>query len=476
MKRSFWSAFRYILFGAVGLCSTIGANAAAIDCREPKIIPNAEVNTVMFNYSYAGRETQILDSQAGQITSLILQDSLLSQLVYRSPNTAIVELAYPDGRTPENTPICDPDEITRKLGSQVLPGHKLVFVWGNLFEDAGSIFVQSFVCIHFRQPTEGAGLDWRTSGGLYHFTAGLPTDHMAFAPHELPRQAIEQLSSFYKTLAVSREQPNAGSKQESLPDGARPFAFSFGEVREEWVSLRAFGGVPVGWVDVSKLNGQWPLRKYLPEFDFIDAAVGFLHNNERERSQGNLPLPLFTHMRDLLKDFTQNANEDWEGGALALTKWMDSIISSQQTDVNRAAPEIAYNVMGHFLRSGNPELRRHLEEVVDLAPSSPEARNQKALAELASCCIIGNPAGNPQVVLDTILDAIRLDPKNDTSLANLENLYNALRYYNGPNLSAGKATTKDKKDTPPAAVEPPPASAPNQLRERVRASLLRRSA
>jgi sRNA-binding protein len=43
-------------------------------------------------------------------------------------------------------------------------------------------------------------------------------------------------------------------------------------------------------------------------------------------------------------------------------------------------------------------------------------------------------------------------------------------------LAAGKATTKDKKDTPPAAVEPPPASGPDQLRERVRASLLRRSA
>jgi hypothetical protein len=43
-------------------------------------------------------------------------------------------------------------------------------------------------------------------------------------------------------------------------------------------------------------------------------------------------------------------------------------------------------------------------------------------------------------------------------------------------LVAGKATTKDTKGTAPAAVEPPPASAPDQLRQRVRASLLRRSA
>jgi uncharacterized protein GlcG (DUF336 family) len=447
MKRKSGFALLSSSLFALFFSAAAPAKAASIDCREPRLIPNAEVNTVVLSYSYAGREGTPLDGAAGQVTPIILYDALLSQLQYKSRNIAVINLTYPAPSTQESISACTPEAITRKLIGQLLPGHKLLFLWGNLYEDGGSISVQSFVSIHYREPSEAAGLDWRIGEKTFHFTAALPVDQVAFAPHEVPREAIEQLSSVYTNLTVAREQPNSDSKAGPIFDRqARPFAFSVDNVNGPWISLKALDGSSIGWIDVTTLNKQHPFRQYLPELDFIDAAVGYLHNGGSENSNVSFSLPLLDYMRSRLGVFAEKADRDRDVAALALKTWIDAIISSQQIDLLAVhAPQVSYSLLGHVLRNVNTDLRRSFREVVDLLPSSAQARNQKALVDLAG--ILEDSNESLQIVLDGFLDAVRLDPQDDRSLSNLETFYSALQYYDGPSASgmdrsdlAGRAT------------------------------------
>jgi hypothetical protein len=150
MNRQSRLALFWALLVVLGFCTmTVPANAVSIDCREPKLIRDAEVNTVVLSYSYAGPVNKALNGAAAQVTPLILYDSLLSQLLYRSRNIAVIQLSYPEGGIPGSTSACAPDDITKKLITQLLPGHKLLFIWGNLFEDGASLFIQSFLSIHY---------------------------------------------------------------------------------------------------------------------------------------------------------------------------------------------------------------------------------------------------------------------------------------------------------------------------------------
>jgi hypothetical protein len=411
--------------------AALPAKAASIgDCRDPKIIPSAEVNTVVLGYSYAGRENTALNGAAAQITPLILYDALLSQLEYRYRSIAVVQLVHPDGGSRDSIPSCTPEDITKKLVEQLLPGHKLLFLWGNLFEDGGSIFIQSFMSIHYRGPSAAVDLTWPTGEKTYHFTAGLPVEQVAFGPHELPLQTIEQLSAAYTSMAVVREQPNPALKAEPIINSQdRPFAFHVDEVRENWISLKDFDGARIGWFNADNINTRWPLRQYLPELDFVDGAVGYM-------------LPSYSeYVRSLLSRFIEKADRDREAPALALATWIHAISSLPQNARPNITPQIAYvRLPGDGFRDVTPEfltpdLRRRFDYIVELLPSSAQARNQKALLDLAVCCIIGNPAVSAQTVLDEFIDAVRVDPRDDHSLGNLESFYIALQYYKGPNAS-----------------------------------------
>ena len=298
------------------------------DCREPKIHSDAEVNTVVLGFSHLGNDDSAPTGLAAQIAPLIAFDTLLAQLQYRYQSIAITLLANPAGDNRNNNPSCTSAEITRKLVGQLLPGHKLLLLEGNLFEDGKSIFVQTFLSIHYREPSEAAVVVWRRAEKTYRFTAGLPVNHVAFAAREVSRLEIEQVSAVYANRGVMREQPNRDLKAEPITGHQdRPFALYVDQITDGWVSLRAFDGTQFGWVNLGDLNSPWPLRQHLPELNLVDGVIGFLVDRKRD-SAGVLP-PDSNHVRLRLREFRERADGGREAPALALAQWMDSIISAQ---------------------------------------------------------------------------------------------------------------------------------------------------
>jgi hypothetical protein len=138
--------------------------------------------------------------------SLIQLDALFSQLEYQS--IAVAQLIRDE--TLSEDP-CPPKTVADELYAQLAPGHALVFLWGNLFEDEESFFIQSFVEVMRGSQRGDLDFSWPSSDKDYEFSAGLPFTRAAFPPREVPRSVVEELSGAYEKLTAVHIQPNASS-------------------------------------------------------------------------------------------------------------------------------------------------------------------------------------------------------------------------------------------------------------------------
>jgi hypothetical protein len=92
-----------------------------------------------------------------------------------------------------------------------------------------------------------------------------------------------------------------------------------------------------------------------------------------------------------------------------------------------------------------PELRKTFEDVVKLVPLSSLARNLKAIVDLKACCTGNSDDRRAQEVINQLKDAVRVEPEDDTSLRNLQNLYLALGSPNAGQVSAVREALKGQE-------------------------------
>ncbi len=381
------------------------------DCGRPTLVQDAAVNTILLGYRYEGRNTSLREAST-RVSVLTQLDGLFSQLKYNS-SIAVVRLFRPAGGDLLIDDPCPPRAIVDQLIPQLAPNHALVVLWGNLVEDGGSIFIQSFVEIRRASQNDDLVFSWRWNDQDYWFSAGLPVNLVAFPPHEVPQSAIQELSAAYESMAATYEEPNSSSRSTPLkarPDEYHSYSYFVDQIQGSWMHLR-YNNEPIGWVNSADLGREWPVRKYLPELDFIDGAVGYLLLQDDREHQNPLQVQSAAFADGALRRFIE-ATADEEGGApaLALAKSIKGIIEFRQSSMRHTAPE----------------LRKIFEEVVKLVPFSSQARNLRAMVDLKACCSNGSDDLAIQNVKNQLIDAVRVEPQDDRSLNNLENLYSAL--------------------------------------------------
>ncbi|SEC69210.1 hypothetical protein SAMN05519104_1883 [Rhizobiales bacterium GAS188] len=386
------------------------------DCREPQLFHGAAVNTVVLGYRYAGRDDPALVDAAAKLATLIQFDTLLSQLKYRS--IAVIQLTRPAENDPSLDRACAPEVLVSRLADQLEPGNALIFLWGNLFEDEGSLFIQSFVATRRAGQSGDFAFRWRVGDRDHAFAAGLPADRAAFAPHEVPRSELERLAEVDAKLAVARKEPDARLQGDALArDPHRPLSFYIDDVRGGWMHLKSVEGDAIGWIDAGQMQQEWPLRQFLPELSFVEGAVGYFLL-QIDRAHGRPFQPRIAELADSeLRRFAETADRVRGASTLALARAMQGIMRALRGD----------------MREPIPLLRETFQDIVQLVPGSSQARNLKALADLHACCIAGSTVVAAQSVIDQLVDALRVDPTDARTLSNLQNLYLALASYAGPN-------------------------------------------
>ena len=273
------SKFTSVFFVSALTCLTYTSAVADMinDCSIPTFIDDAVVNTVVLSYHYAGRNIA-RERESAKLTSLVQQDLLFSQLNYNR-NIAVVPMFHAGTDTSFSDDPCPPDALADQLSHKLTPGHALIFLWGNLFEDGDSIFIQNFIEIRRAPRNNDVTINWRSSGHDYVFSAGLPVSRIAFPAHEVPRSVIDELSAAYKKIVVVRDRPDLGSGFSPLNEDTNgDFTLSgyLAEVQGNWMHLSLDDRESVGWVSSSEMNREWPARKYLPELGFIEGTVGYL--------------------------------------------------------------------------------------------------------------------------------------------------------------------------------------------------------
>jgi methane/ammonia monooxygenase subunit B len=183
----------------------------------------------------------------------------------------------------------------------------------------------------------------------------------------------------------------------------------------------------VGWVNAGDVNRAWPIRKYLPELDLIEGVVGYLFlQDDREHNPASQEQTT-AYLRNAIRQFIEATPDDEIGApALALAKAIQGIVEFDQSKKHDVTPE----------------LRKTFEEVVKLVPFSSQARNLKAIVDLKACCTVKSDDHRAQEVISQLMDAVRVEPEDDTSLRNLQNLYLALGSPNAGQVSAVREALK----------------------------------
>jgi hypothetical protein len=129
-----------IALGALVLAARLHAGMVNVRCEEPFVFRDAAVNVVVMPYNDPTEPERPLSAAGARLSYLLQADTLFSIVKFGS--VGAVQMA-PGSE-------CKAPEVWAKLLGEkpgaratVKPGHGLVLVWGRLYEEGGSIYVQS---------------------------------------------------------------------------------------------------------------------------------------------------------------------------------------------------------------------------------------------------------------------------------------------------------------------------------------------
>lgn len=273
------AAGAWLVAGAVCLAAPAAQSAMLAPCAEPVLFPGADVNLVVIPYALGGPDDDyrlrpdigaLLGSDtAGKLASLIQLDTLYS-------------LRYPAGMAvvhliPSGDP-CGPDDVLPDLTAQLEDGKGLVLLWGSFLEDAGQVYVQSYLQLFRKGRDDLVEIAVDLLGGTVALVGGPGQDALGFAPRILTETDLGRIGEAGDRARVIWSESAGGSVLGELPASPEaPYAYYVTDADPGTGRMRIrpherFGGGD-GWVEA---NPDWPLRDRMPELHFVDGAMGYL--------------------------------------------------------------------------------------------------------------------------------------------------------------------------------------------------------
>ncbi len=432
-----------IALGALSLAAHLDAGMVNVRCEAPFVFRDAAVNVVVMPYNDPTEPERPLSEAGARLSYLVQVDTLFSIVKFGS--VGAVQMAP--------GPACKPPEVWAKLlgekpGAQatVRPGHGLVLVWGRLYEEGGSIYVQSYA--RFVRQGQPETVTMRL--GDTDFTGGITTQAIAFPPAKLTLEDLGRLENEFSQAAIVRPSPKEGPGQR-FPVGDRDMlGYWVTRTQGDWMRIEAMGPGPSGWVPARMHLGEASLRDRLPELAFVEGLVGFL----RLRQPAELgPLP--SDSAALVETALQGFEERSTGG---------------RADVARGSGRELWGIVRLQGPKGQVDLRaahRQFAEAARLLPQSAAARNLEIISRVAAALDGDGTPFSARAAADELTLALSLDPGNVSILRNLASLYR---------LFAGGAhpLTTARPPTPLATLDLPQADVMRR-REAVDAMLARRA-
>ena len=390
-----------IALGALALAAPLDAGMVNVRCEAPFVFRDAAVNVVVMPYNDPTEPERPLSAAGARLSYLLQVDTLFSIVKFGS--VGAVQMAP--------GPACKPSEVWAKLlgekpGAQatVRPGHGLVLVWGRLYEEGESIYVQSYA----RFVRQGQPETVTVRVGDKDFTGGITTQAVAFPPAKLTLEDLGRLENEFARAAIVRPSPGEGPGIR-FPVGDRDMlGYWVTRTQGEWMRIEAMGPGPSGWVPARMRLGEATLRDRLPELAFVEGLVGFLRLRQ-PAALGPLPSDAAPLVEAALRRFEERTT----GGRADVAKGSDRELwgivrlegPRDQVDLHAA--------------------HRHFAEAARLLPQSAAARNLEIISRVAAARGgDGSATGfSARAAADELTLALSLDPGNVSILRNLASLY-----------------------------------------------------
>jgi hypothetical protein len=373
-----------------------------VRCEEPFVFRDAAVNVVVMPYNDPTEPERPLSAAGARLSYLLQADTLFSIVKFGS--VGAVQMA-PGSE-------CKAPEVWAKLLGEkpgaratVKPGHGLVLVWGRLYEEGGSIYVQSYARFTRLGPPEAVTV--RIGGNS--FTGRLTTQAIAFPPAKLTVEDLGRIEEEFSRAAIVRPSPGAGPGQRFPVGDTDMLGYWVTGTQGDWMRIEAMGPGPSGWVPARMHLGEATLRARLPELAFVEGLVGFLRLRQ-PAALGARPADTKGLVEAALRGFEQASTGSRAEGAKGSDRELWGIVHLEgpkaQVDLRAA--------------------HRQFAEAARLLPQSAEARNLEIISRVAAAFDGGGPAFSARATADELTLALSLDPGNASILRNLASLYRLL--------------------------------------------------
>ncbi len=404
-----------LLTGLVLLTLAVPARSMDIaPCDHPRVFGGAALNAVILPFRYTGHSReQALSEAAQRLTRLVQLDILFSLIKHGS--IGVIELhGQPAG--------CDVDAVLAKLmrgngRGKLLPGHGLILLWGRLYEEGDSIYLQNYM--KFLRRGQEETLTYSPSSNddsLREFAARLPAQAVAFAPRRLDRRDLQDIIEESSQAAIIRPRPDREQPGQPLDvrDSSQRFGYWVTDIQGDWLKIQAQDGSTSGWVQARR-GASSPLNRIMPELSFLDGVAGYLRYQVGRDREEVSAAPTQTPQRVATAFSTYQAaiEHGSEPLNMAVASALQGVLLVRSHEAVPDATEARNEAAGLFAQAKQ------------LAPYNAGARNLNFIGSLIKAeQSSADPSG--LALTQSLLDTVAVDPDNSVTLANLENLY---RYF-----------------------------------------------
>jgi hypothetical protein len=388
---------------------------AMAPCETPRVFSGAAVNALILPYRYTGPKRFYPLSETGDKLSRILQLEVLFSMLKHGDVGSTVLMGKP-GK-------CNVKSVLKKLmghpigyPGELLPGRALVILSGRIFEDGDDIYLQSYLQFFRRGEIESIRIELKGPGGQHiEFTGHLPENEITFNPRLISHEDIQSIQNEFIQSTIIRPNPDLSSDGTSLAEWPAWSRFSYWvtDVDNNWIHIQSQIDKTHGWVRARIDPWSWPLRRKMPELAFVDAVVGYLryqvghHEKDVEPAHPNT----IQMIDDALKAYKEYAGSRLAQLPMAVGNSMLGMIkiSSAQTEAERN--KAMESVIPLFVRARK------------LVPYSADVRNLEAISRIYIDTRKKLEKENSLKIVKKLLDAIAVEPDNESVLVNLTHLY-----------------------------------------------------
>ena len=423
-KPKFRLALAALILLSLSGCSHIVTIAK---CDDPRASIWQYVTLVALPYEYIGTNDNL--TGAAKNLAFINQLQIVSSgLDY--DNFGITTLV----RAADSDTSCDPVEVEKKLfdpereysGPAMYRDYNdLIIWWGRIYEQSDSVYIQNN--LRFVQHGQNPQLRHvkKVDGAEFTFVGSLPGRGLSFSPREVSPKILSQLRDIIETSGKVYHDHDRGS---TVVHTLVPEELGVLELKKGGANR-----APDGWVqiDVSGKKGWWQIGEYreevkelFSELYFLDGTIGVLQYFHPQLSVGRMKI--VENVERAFKDFAQRNGEPSQRSEVALGKLLTGYVQLAR---------------GEELRSDVwlTEAARMLEEAVVSMPSNSKVRTLRAMPSVIRCCTPDDGGVTREVAEEALLNAIIVDPTDETAFRNLEVFYKylaALKHYEAKDLSA----------------------------------------